>query len=166
MANSESQPLLDDALASFVQGPVSIVAASRDASCVPSAARTLGCRVSADRWTVTLLLAQSQSAELLADLRRGAPIAVVFCRPSTHQTIQLKGLRAELATAGAEGLALQNRYASAYTEELARVGRPKAFLAALHETEPNDLVAVSFTPTAAFQQTPGPGAGVALSPGR
>jgi hypothetical protein len=166
MATAESQLLLDDSLASFVQGPVSIVAASRDENCVPSVARTLGCAVSADRRTVTVLLSESQSAELLRDLRRGAPIAVVFSLPSTHQTIQLKGPAAEVEPAGPGDLALKDRYLAAFAAELARLGHATAFSRAHLARGPRDLVAARFTPTSAFRQTPGPGAGAALSPGR
>lgn len=86
-ANEQSSVLLDADLAGFIQGPVSTLAASRDSDLIPSLAHTLGCTVSADRLTVRLLVAASQAPELLADLRRGAPIAVVFTRPSTHRAI-------------------------------------------------------------------------------
>jgi hypothetical protein len=159
-------PILDEQNAAFIQGPVSIVATSRDEARVPSVARMLGCRISADRRTVTVLLAESQAAMLLADLRCGAPIAVVFSRPSTHQSIQLKAPRAEIANAGPEDRALKERYATGFIAEVVAVGDLKAPMHAYVWCDLEELVAVSFVPTAAFNQTPGPGAGAALPAGR
>jgi hypothetical protein len=164
MTTSTELPLLDAALAAFIQGPLSIIAASRDELRVPSLARTLGCWVSADRHTVALLLAASQSAALLADLRRGAPIAAVFCLPSTHQTIQLKAPGAEVAPPGSQALGLKDRYTAAFIAELERVGDSIPFSHAYLACDLRDLVEVRFAPTAAFRQTPGPGAGAPLSP--
>jgi hypothetical protein len=84
-------PLLDAGTARFIEGGVSINASSRDANKTPSMARAVGCRISADRRSVTVLLAKSRAPELLDSITFCHQIAVVFSEPSTHRTIQLKG---------------------------------------------------------------------------
>ena len=59
MAATAGPALLDEEGAAFVQGGVSIVAASRDAALVPSIGRVVGCRVAADRRRVTVFVAAS-----------------------------------------------------------------------------------------------------------
>ena len=87
---ASASPLLDEDNAAFVQSGVSIVAASRGEDLVPSIARVSGCRVSADRRAVSIYLPHSQALELVEDVRASGRIAVVFSRPSTHRTLQLK----------------------------------------------------------------------------
>jgi hypothetical protein len=157
--------LLNETHVALIQGPIAIYAASRNRQGIASLARALGARVSPDRRIVTVLLAASQSSGLLFDLRQRAPIAVVFCLPSTHQTIQLKAPHADIVNAGAEHHELMLRYQEAFAEELVRLGEPRQVVRPYLQCEPDDLIAVRFAPTAAFQQTPGPGAGTPLKAG-
>lgn len=155
-------PPLSAAHATFIQGAVSIIAGSADAAGLPSLMRAVGCRVAPDRRRVTLLLRGSQSRVLLADLRRSGRLAVVFSKPSQHRTLQLKAEDAVVDTAGAAELALLADYTAAMVEEIARVGFDEAFVRAMLGCPPQDLVTVTFTPSAAYEQTPGPGAGAPL----
>jgi hypothetical protein len=82
---------LDAELVAFIQGGVSIHAASRSASHEPDLARALGCRVSADRRRVSVFLLASHCGALLADDRANGAVAVVFSLPGSHRTVQLKG---------------------------------------------------------------------------
>src|SRR5688572_12281551 len=82
--------------AAFIQSGVSIMVGSRGANNVPCLARAMGCRVSADRSRVTILVAKTQSAPVLDAVRTTGAIAVVFSQPTTHGTIQLKGDKAAI----------------------------------------------------------------------
>src|SRR5690242_838589 len=115
-------PLLDDDNAAFIQTGISIVAASRDDALVPSIARVSGCRVSGDGRAVSVLLALSQAQDLVADVRRSARIAVVFSRPSTHRTLQLKADDARVRDATADEAAVVARYVEAFGREIALLG--------------------------------------------
>jgi hypothetical protein len=84
-------PLLDDANAAFIQGGVSINASSRTVENIPVMSRCVGCRISTDRRIITLFFHRPGAENLLAGIRVSQQIAAVFSRPSTHQTIQLKG---------------------------------------------------------------------------
>lgn len=153
--------LLDADHIAFIQGPVSIIAASGDADGLPQLVRACGCRIDADR--VVILLAASHAGALLGDLRANRRIAVVFSRPTTYRTLQLKADDAEVMALAVDDPALATRYRAVMVTELAPLGHSEAFVSALLGVGVADLVAVGFTPTAAFSQTPGPGAGAPLS---
>ena len=157
-----AETYIDAELAAFIEGGVSILAASRDAGRVPNLARAVGCRVSADRTRVTLFLLASKSGALLADFRDNGAIAVVFSQPSSHRTVQLKGAGVALA-ALEEGDAVRiARYREAFVREIAAIGWEPSLPATLLAGARGDVVAVAFTVTAAFVQTPGPAAGTPL----
>jgi hypothetical protein len=157
--------LLDDDNAAFIQRGVSIHLASRGSANVPSIARAVGCKVSADRRRVTLFVPASQAGALLDDIRATGTVAAVFSEPSTHRTIQLKATHAVLAPVAKADLQLIEAYRNAFVADLASWGFAEAAIRTLLACSPADLVAVAFTPTAAFEQTPGPSAGTPLKRG-
>jgi len=155
--------LLDEEAAAFLHRPgVSITAASRDRQNVPRIGRCLGCRVTADRNRVTVFVASSQYAAFFDAIAASRAVAVVFSLPSTHRTLQLKGGDAmvePLASGDAEILA---RHVDDFVDELGRLGYSREVVRAYHWCDVAEVRAVGFTPTAAFEQTPGPGAGAPL----
>ena len=54
------------------------------------------------------------------------------------------------------------RHLQAWSEDLCRIGYTPEFASAVRGVAPR-LAAIAFTPSAAFQQTPGPGAGKPLA---
>jgi hypothetical protein len=157
-------PLLDEAQAEFLAGPLSIAMASRDAGGFPSVTRGYGCRVSPDRREVAVYVSRRRSADLIRDLAAGAPLAVVFSRPMTHQTLQLKGEGAQLRALEAEERDLVSASRAAFSAEIIALGYPEHFSRAIMSGEPEDTFAVVFEPNAVFDQTPGPQAGARLDP--
>lgn len=148
--------------AAFIQGGVSIHAAARDASNDTAVARAIGCRVSADRRQVTIFLSAVQAAPLLANVRGNGVIATVFSEPSSHRTIQLKGTDAAVVPSTPDDPHLWSSYRARLTAEDRPLGFSDAFVRAMLSPASGDVVAVAFTPSAAFQQTPGPRAGAPL----
>ena len=159
-------PLLDEDNAAFIQTGISIVAASRDDALMPSIARASGCRVSGDRRAVSVVLPLSQAVALVRDVRRCARIAVVFSRPSTHRTVQIKGEDATVRAATQEEVVLVARYVEAFAREIAPLGHTDEQARTMFDCRADDLVAIDFTPSAAFEQTPGPKAGTPLGSAR
>ena len=155
-------PLLDESTAAFVQDAVSIGAASRGAGDLPVLARASGCRVAPDRRRVALYLARSQSAALIDAVRATRAVAAVFSLPSSHRSVQLKGVDAELGPPQAGDFESAGRYIEAFAAELEPLGFSGELARALLWLEAQDLVVLAFTPTVAFSQTPGPGAGAPL----
>lgn len=157
-------PLLDAAQAAFLAGPVSIGMASHDADRIPSLSRAFGCRVSPDRREVRVFLSRIHSADLLRDLAAGAPVAAVFSRPLTHETLQLKGQGVDLVALEPGDRAIMLAGAKDFAAELTALGYGETFCRALVAPSGDEAVAAVFTPTALFEQTPGPKAGARLEP--
>ena len=160
--STAGEPLLDADHAAFIQSGVSIVVASRDGANVPRVARALGCRVSEDRRRVTVYLAAFQAAPLLAAVRAEGAIAVAFNLPSTHRAFQLKGTDAAVVPLDRADVERAQRYVEAFSADIGLLGYAAAYGRALLWFDPAELTGVAFAPAAAFEQTPGPRAGVRL----
>lgn len=158
-------PVLDPELAAFVTGPVSIVLASRDADNLAHLVRAVGCRVAPDRRRVHILVDAGQSEALLADLRANHRVAVVFSRPSSHRTLQLKSTRAAVEPPQAGDVELMRSYRERMVGELELLGHGRGFTLGLLASRPEQLVVVSLAPEEAYVQTPGPRAGAPLRGG-
>jgi hypothetical protein len=162
-SRNAAPPLLDEANAAFIEGGVSIVASSSTRENVPVMARAVACRVSLDRRSVTLLFTtQSAQGLLNTGIRSGKQIAVVFSQASTHHTIQLKGKDAVETPPQKRDIKLSERYCDNFVTEICPLGYAEPLVRALLWFDPNELTAVTFTPTDAFLQTPGPRAGEPL----
>lgn len=160
-------PLIDEDTAIFMQRGVSIIASSCHPGAAgqpmqPSLMRALGCRVSADRRLVTILLNGPQSRALLNDIQATGRLAVVFNQPSTHRAVQLKAEHALLIESTPLDWTLASQYQQAYAREIDILGYPMDFAMSLMAWRPADLAAVSFTPTQGYEQTPGVRAGAPL----
>lgn len=153
-------PLLDDEHAAFITGDgMSINAASLGENDVGNLARCVGCCLSPDRTRVVLLLAATPAAALLADVQRNGRIAAVFCEPLSHRAVQLKGIDARQEPFPQHELERVRRLCRTFAQSVFKYGEPiEVSMTMLHAPD-DDLVAVSFTPLAAFSQTPGPRAG-------
>lgn len=156
------EPVLDEDHASFIQGGVSVVVATRDADLVPHVVRGCGCRVSRDRRRVTVLVEPARVGTVLEDIVANGLVAVVFSQPSTHRAIQLKGADARPVRVTAADRAICARHLESWVDELTRSGYRPEFARVVRGHADRGLAAIAFTPLAAFQQTPGPGAGERL----
>ncbi|MGA8049748.1 MAG: hypothetical protein WCA09_06180, partial [Burkholderiales bacterium] len=151
-------------LAAFLCGPVSINVASRAAGKLPVLVRASGCRVAPDRRRVTLFLARSKSEAVIEALCATRVVAAVFTLPSSHRSVQLKGTDAEVGAPAAGDIEQAQRYIEAFAREIDPLGYRPDMGRALLWLDAADLVALTFTPSTAFMQTPGPGAGAPLRP--
>ena len=138
---------------------LSILAASRGPGNIPSVARALGRRLFPDLRQVTLFFSASDAREMLAHIAASRRIAAVFALPSTHQALQLKGSDARVEPFLKKDLPLVNSYRKAFVGHLEKLGFSPALVTTLLACEASDLAAVTFTPSCAFSQTPGPKAG-------
>jgi hypothetical protein len=157
---ADATPSLQETTATFIQGGVSIIAASSATGNRPVIARALGCRVSRNGRLVTILIPASDP--VLDAVRATGAIAVTFSQPSTHRTIQLKGKDARETELLRTDRALSRRYAAAFVADVCPLGYSEELMRAILSCEPPDLSPVTFSPTARFLQTPGPRAGEPL----
>ena len=102
------------------------------------------------------------TAGVLADIRQNHRVAAVFALPSSHRTVQLKGEDARVLPFDPADHAIVARHLETFVAELAHLGIPEAIIRTVYGCPGSDLVAVAFTPCAAFSQTPGPRAGQPL----
>jgi len=156
--------LLDEDQARWlVDNGASIIVSSCDATAGPSIGQGIGCRVEPDRKRVRVFMVEARSRQVLEDLRAGRPIAVVFTHSPTLRSLQLKARHARLVP-----LELGDRErvdAHVNTVVTQWTYAPEPYVRTLLATGPGELVAIELEPSAAFDQTPGPQAGVALSKG-
>jgi hypothetical protein len=140
---------------------VSVIVGSRDAQQRPHVMRAVGCRLSPDRRRVTVLMPQASGRAVLDDLCDNGQIAVVFSEPSSNRTLQLKGHDAKVSPCEPGDAALADAYLQGFVDEIGQLGfaAEVAHTMLRHDDEP---MAVHFTVAAAFEQTPGPGAGEPL----
>lgn len=160
--NQPDDPLLDATRAAFISQGVAMNVASCSAKRVPSLARAYGCRVSGDRRRVTVFVPAPLASALLEDLRAGSGIAVVFTLPRSHETLQLKGSKADIVPLEAGDPERIQAYAGSFVDEIHRLGYTTDFARALASGANEELVGLRFEPAAAFVQTPGPNAGQRL----
>jgi len=149
----------------FMAGGVSINTASSSGSGLPSQCRAFGCRVDGAGRRITVFLAGPQAADLLRDVRHSRALAVVFSDPPTHRTMQIKGRDARVEPLAPGDPAVVEAYRQAFVECLRPLGFTEAMVRALLDCPDAELVAVGFTPEAAFNQTPGAQAGAPLQAG-
>jgi hypothetical protein len=149
-------------LLAMMERGVSVIVSSRDQALHPSVMRAVGSQLGPDPGSVTVFLVQDQSRQLLQDIAATGHVAAVFCEPTTHRTVQLKATRASLRSADESDRPVLARYLAAMEQEIQGVGYAPTLTRAMLAHRLEDVVAVSFEPQQAFDQTPGPRAGVRL----
>jgi hypothetical protein len=161
----ESGPIaLDLGQVDFAAEPVAINLASRSPDLFPSIARGYGCRISADRQTLTVFVSVPRARSLLRDLSAGAPIAVVLTRPMSNKSLQIKGAPAQILALMPEDRDIMRAYGRAFAAEIRVLGYSNELAEALVVPVEEEALAVSFQIASLFDQTPGPRAGERLAP--
>jgi hypothetical protein len=158
-------PLLTpDHLAMMARG-VSVIVSSCGHDLTPSLMRAVGSQISPQGDRITVFLNRQQSTQLLRDVASTGRVAVVFSEPHSHRTVQLKSREAHLREVTPDDAPALQRYLQAMQGELGRIGFAPDFAAAMLAHRFDDLSAIEFTPSQAFDQTPGPNAGQPLRVG-
>lgn len=121
--------------------------------------RAFGIAVSPDRQHVTCYLPASTSAPTIACFEENGTAAVVFTRPSTHETLQLKGTVQEIRVAEESDRSVIEGHLDRLIAELELVGLPERVTRRLTHWPAH---AVTIRVEAVFEQTPGPQAGCRL----
>lgn len=156
-------PLHPDLLA-FLKRGLSLYAGGTDARGLPQVARALAIRPLPGP-QLGIAVPAEPAAALLAGIAASGQIALVLCQPTTHHTVQVKGRDAcvePLDPAQWPELVL-NR--DAFGAEIRPFGFDTDFNDAWFSLPGNNMDAlrvVRFTPSGAWNQTPGPGAGAAM----
>jgi hypothetical protein len=155
--------VLTPEIAEFVQSGVAVIFGVHDSLCGPLSGLGLGARALPEG-RLRVLMRRSGNDRLLLAMMRDSRIAATFSVPRTHRSIQLKGADAVISAAQDEDLRAAVAQTRNFIAELVACGYPESISSAFNTFDPADVVAVEFTPSAIFTQTPGPGAGGEVTP--
>ncbi len=148
-------------LLAFLSRGLSIHVGACNRAGEPQVVRALALRMEADN-RLSLLLSTPASDGLIAAVREVPVVAITACQPSTHRAVQVKGRGVELSVADAaqwpDRLAFKHRFLA----EIEPYGYDEAFADSWLDVPPEQWRVITFTPTGAWSQTPGPGAGQAI----
>lgn len=151
--------LIGDATVAFIEREVAIDLGACNAQRRPSTCRGFAARVWPDRRRVTVYVRRPEALQLLQDVVAQDRLAVVLCLPETEVSIQLKGRQVGIAAATEEEMPRIRDYCARFVDGVTRLGFERAFAEAYMAVAPQEMVALSFTVDAVFDQTPGPLAG-------
>ncbi|MGR4866713.1 hypothetical protein [Caulobacter sp. LARHSG274] len=153
--------VIDDELQAFITSPVMIMVGVRAAEGGAAIARAVAARTIDDGVDVDILISRRQWPEAIGGLAVGASVTATFCRAQDYRTYQLKGIVRQIVEADAVDRSRADDYMNDIVDILQRLGVHPVQIARFLNLE--DLMRLRFRPSAAFNQTPGPGAGAALA---
>ncbi len=152
-------------LVALAQWGVSIVLASTGTDRRPVVALGTACRVD-PAGGMRIIVDRAACAPLLAAIEAGGGIAATFSRALDHRAFQVKAAEARLLPADPDDEAEVARQVAVLRDELTGIGIPPDLASAYVGLALGlqACAAIAFMPQSAFVQTPGPGAGTALTP--
>lgn len=153
---------LSEEHAAFIQGGVAIDLATRDHHNVPRIARAICCRVSPDRDRLTIIIGNRAIDRFIEALQGTGAIAAVFCLASAHRAIQIKGSNAVIEPILESERVLVEQAIAAFGLDIRAFGYDETFARVEMAYQPEELIAITFTPDPVYEQTPGPKAGPRL----
>ncbi len=124
----------------------------------PQLCRAIAFRLEPDHRISVLLPAPAANGLVQAILERPF-VAMVCCQPSTHQALQIKGRDAVIRPACVDDWRTRADFKQRFIDEIEPYGFGEDFASAWLDVPPEHWRALTFTPTGAWNQTPGPGAG-------
>lgn len=150
--------LMPDEVLEFIQSGVSVIVGVVGADGRAQAGRGLATRV-VGGGVIRLMYPTEGNAAITAASQLGGPIAATFSAPLSHRTIQLKSGSSQAEQLEPEDRISVERQMDAFAAVLRVLGFPPPFVKAFCENRSRRIGVLSFVPHAAFEQTPGPGAG-------
>jgi hypothetical protein len=160
----ESPSPLSEEIATFLQTRACLVLSAASESLIPELCLGVACLVSPDRLRVRVVFDQRSAAPLLALLPGSGLVALAGSQVLTMRTVQVKGASASLEPLPAAERPRVAESVARMRLEFDKIGFHDPYTVTLLDYDPNELVCVGFTPTAVFDQTPGPQAGRLIDP--
>lgn len=142
----------------FIQSGVSVILGVVGADGRAQAGRGLATRVVASG-AIRLMYPADGNAAITTSAQSGGPIAATFSAPLSNRTIQLKALSSRAEQIEPEDRISVERQMDAFATVLCAIGFPPPFVKAFCDNRSLSICVLSFVPHAAYEQTPGPGAG-------
>jgi hypothetical protein len=151
--------VIDDRARELLLAGVATVVASRDARMRPSLQRGWAPAISEDGCEVTVCVPAAPGSRMRDNLESNGAVAITCSRPTTYQTVQVKGEVVAIREPTTEQRAAAEAHADAFSREVEDLGLPRDTGRRLFES---DLVAVTIAAAVLYDQTPGPRAGARL----
>lgn len=151
--------VFQQSLMEFIHQGLSITAASRDARLIPSISKALACRVLPQSHEIRIYINQLQAFRLLSDVASSQRIAVTYCLPSSHKTIQIKGKAAKQVPVKSEDFDYCLQYIRRLAVDLESMGYNPVTVARYLHLDSDQLAVISFQPDSVYEQSPGEKAG-------
>lgn len=152
--------MLDPQLAEFLQEGLDIHIGTRNEHLEPDGARAVALRVERDGAHLLVYASRPAAARLMPNLRTNGQAAVSVARPTDDRACQVKGTFVSARPARADERDFLSAQWERYLRTLEAIGIPRK-MSENWLTWP--VVAIRLRATTVFNQTPGPGAGAALS---
>jgi hypothetical protein len=152
---------LHDQLRQFLGLGLSIHVGACDGAGIPTLTRALAVQ-QRNEARLALLLPALPSQPLLDAVAQTGQVACVFCQPRSHIAIQIKGREARVEPARLSDWPELTHNHREFCAEIALFGFGPEFADAWFDVPDAVLQVVSFLPTGAWNQTPGPGAGAPM----
>jgi hypothetical protein len=152
--------MIDKELAAFLEEGIGIQIGTRNARLDPNGARVVAVKVDEDGRHLVAYVPKSAAGHVLPDLEDNGQAAIVFARPPDERSCQVKGTFVESRPARASERPFVAAQWERWVTRLGTIGLPPA---AVERWQAWPCVAIRVRVTALFNQTPGPGAGGALS---
>jgi hypothetical protein len=147
-------------VAAFVQEGVGIYIGTRNAALEPNGARALAARLEGAGGHLVIYIADVAASRILPDLQSNGHAAVTFGRPVDERAIQVKGTFVGARPAREDERSILDAQWDSFSRSLEMIGVPRAARSAWPRWP---ATAITLTPTAVFEQTPGPAAGQQLA---
>ncbi|MGX5665390.1 hypothetical protein ACWKW9_05390 [Rhizobium daejeonense] len=149
--------MIEAGVASFIEGRVMILIATRNDAHRPMIGRATGARFDSANGRISLLVSASQWPDAVAHAVPEAPISATFVKPDNYKAYQIKGPIIEVREADTIDQARGSQYVSDMLAEMGALGVSRLQLSST--LSDRDLVRITFFPRDLFVQTPGPEAG-------
>jgi len=155
---------LSEEIATFLQTRACLVLSAASESLVPELCLSIACLISPDRRRVRVVFDRRSADPLLTLLPGSGLVALAGSQVLTMRTVQVKGSQATLEPVPAAERTLVAESVARMRVEFDKIDFHDPYTVTLLDYDPNELVCVGFTPTAVFDQTPGPQAGQPIDP--
>lgn len=149
---------LNDDVLEYLRGGIAVQVATATPTGRPQATNAWGPRWNGDG-TITLFLDTAAAGQTLANLAVNGKIAVITADPVSYRSIQFKGKWLSASQPTDEEREWVKRHRELFTTAMALVGDDPE---AIRNRWLDEVTRVDFEVEAAFDQTPGPNAGLPL----
>jgi hypothetical protein len=154
--------MIPEVIVLFLERAIVAIGGTRDKNLVPHVHRVSGWSCSPDRRTITCLISEEFTRDLLSSLEDNGQFALTACEVPSHETYQFKGNYVGSRPSDEADATVFQKCRERFVERIMSLfGFPEE---ACRAFVPRPSLAMTFEVREIFVQTPGPAAGRRLIP--